>query len=296
MSETRPLPNSEDSDSFSDGDHPYGQDALTGAAKISEKPGKKRGKAVSCPICHKGFQMRRQPPLHIVCSGCSIPVHKRCVPKKELMVPFECLKCSSATMKVVPSGNEHAHESLPSKIADTTTPSISISESVTVQPNIHAKVCFSGPGAMKVAAKAKALARLDDRNTAHEFEQRMNSLGFKSSPTQSNTIADGNCGVRALCDQLNIFSDDPMFGQGEHDLARRYTVNQAKQLVKQGIIDPAHFEPDVPKWCSKMAKNGEYVDNIFLLVFAIIQERDIVIIPVHPGSAAGSEFEGNGDF
>ena len=297
MSETRPLPQSEDSDSFSDDDHQYGSDALTGAAgKIVEKPRKKKSKPMQCPICIKGFQLRRQPPLHVVCSSCSIYVHKRCVPKKHLKSIFVCSKCSSATMELIPSDNG----SQPCEIESPIAPHHNASESVSfipVKPNIYAKVCSSGPGALKAAvAAAKALPKYNDSSNVLEFEQRMASVGFKSSPTQPNTLGDGACGVRALCDQLNLFTDDPMFGRDEHDLARRYTVNQAKQLVKKGRIDPSHFEPDVPNWCSRMSRYHEYVDSIFLLVFAIIQERDIVIIPVHPETAEGSEFAGNGDF
>ena len=122
------MPQSEESDSFSDNDHRYGSDAITGAAdRIMEKTAqKKKSRGRSCPVCLKGFQMRRQPPLHVVCSGCRIPVHKRCLSKKALMGNFTCEECASATLKLVPSFNE--------------------TQSSAVGPNIHAKVCSSGPG------------------------------------------------------------------------------------------------------------------------------------------------------
>ena len=61
-----------------------------------------------------------------------IPVHKRCLSEKQVMDKFICDACASATLKLVPSVNE--------------------SQSSNVGPNVHAKVCSSGPGGAKAAA------------------------------------------------------------------------------------------------------------------------------------------------
>ena len=46
------------------------------------------------------------------------------------------------------------------------------------------------------------------------FDTRMTFLGFERSPTQRQTRGDGNCGIYALLDQLNLsyHESDPIFG------------------------------------------------------------------------------------
>ena len=87
-----------------------------------------------------------------------------------------------------------------------------------------------------------------------------------------------------------------MFGPEEHVLAKRFTATQAKAMVKRNKIDNCFCDPNVTSWCTRMYKNNEFIDNLFLFVFAQVQERDIVLIPVHRESAAGSISAGNGDF
>ena len=50
----------------------------------------------------------------------------------------------------------------------------------------------------------------------------MSQLGFKRSPSQQDTVGDGNCGIYALLDQLNLpYQDvDPMFGIGDAEFVR----------------------------------------------------------------------------
>ena len=169
-------------------------------------------------------------------------------------------------------------------------------------PIAGAKVCRSGPSSARrdqseISETVDTLAGepetiLDEADD--NFDTRMKSLGFKRSPSQPNTVGDGACGIRALCDQLSLCCDDPMFGPEEHVLARCSTAIQAKYMVKRQELDTGFFEPNVADWCTRMSKNNEFIDNIFLLIFSQVQERDIVVIPVHKGSAAGSD--GNGDF
>lgn len=45
----------------------------------------------------------------------------------------------------------------------------------------------------------------------------MEFLGFGRSPSQQNTIGDGNCGPRALCDQLNLDFPDFTWVKGRKD-------------------------------------------------------------------------------
>ena len=174
------------------------------------------------------------------------------------------------------------------------------------RPYRNAKVCRVGPSSAMNASRLKPSEPSQDScceevflaETSSDpgFDERMSSLGFHRSPTQPNTIGDGACGVRALCDQLNVSSDDAMFGRDDHQFARRYITMQARDMVRRGELDSAFFVPNVKEWCLRMAKNAEFVDNLFLMVFALVQERDIIIIPVHRGSSAGTLNAGNGDF
>ena len=125
-----------------------------------------------CSVCSRGFQLRREPPLHLLCSSCGKPTHTRCVRKlNRSLSSFLCQKCNP--------GPEHS-----------------------------------------------------------------------SSTTRSEN------------------------GGGE--------------ASKSGC--------PTSSWCMRMSRNSEFIDNIFLLIFAQVQERDIVVIPVHKESAAGNDFAGNGDF
>ena len=55
-----------------------------------------------------------------------------------------------------------------------------------------------------------------------QFDQRISSLGFTRSPSQPDTLGDGNCGIYALLDQLNLPSSepDPFFGRDDSLFAR----------------------------------------------------------------------------
>ena len=53
-----------------------------------------------------------------------------------------------------------------------------------------------------------------------QFDTRMAALGFKRSPTQRSTVADGNCGLYAMLDQLNIIEPDHFFERDDALFAR----------------------------------------------------------------------------
>ena len=167
---------------------------------------------------------------------------------------------------------------------------------MSVRVNTLAKVCNSGPSSARNVIDTSDQSEILLHEPEDSFDERMTALGFKRSPSQPNTIGDGACGVRALCDQLHLSCSEPMFGPEEHVLARRFTATQAKAMVKRQEMDNCFFEPNVTVWCTRMSKNNEFIDNLFLYVFAQVQERDIVVIPVHRESAAGSVSAGNGDF
>ena len=120
----------------------------------------------------------------------------------------------------------------------------------------------------------------------------MQFLGFGRSPSQQNTIGDGNCGPRALCDQLNLDTNDPDpdFGQDDYSFARRATVSFIKKEVAAKRLDSAFFEPSPAAYLATMAKNGIFVDNLFLQYFAKLVEKDIIIIPVHPKTTKPGDF------
>jgi hypothetical protein len=263
----------------------------------------------TCSVCSRGFQLRRLPPLHLSCTGCGKLTHTRCVKKvNRSLSSFVCLKCKPDPDQSHPSTSEPT-PSCPTAALESSTSVTSLSASVAAistsvtssaasigRVNALAKVCSSGPSSARNASQTLEESEILLLEPEETFDARMQFLGFKRSPSQPNTIGDGACGVRALCDQLHLSCSDPMFGPDEHVLARRCTATTAKTMVKKKELDNCFFEPNVSEWCTRMSKNSEFIDNIFLYVFAQTQERDIVVIPVHRESAAGSESPGNGDF
>ena len=53
-----------------------------------------------------------------------------------------------------------------------------------------------------------------------QFDARMATLGFHRSPTQPSTVADGNCGLYAMLDQLNRIEPDHFFDRDDALFAR----------------------------------------------------------------------------
>ena len=92
LSETRPAPDTSD-DSDVDQEDPF-LSADSRRTKTRPQLPKKKPSAVNkqlCPVCKRGFQLRRDPPLHLACLGCGNFTHKRCI--KNMEVEFFCLKC-----------------------------------------------------------------------------------------------------------------------------------------------------------------------------------------------------------
>ena len=64
-----------------------------------------------------------------------------------------------------------------------------------------------------------------------------------------------------------------------------------KIALRNGFISGEFFTPSPEEYLVNMSKNHTFVDNLFLMFFASIVDRDIIILPMHPESAlVNSEF------
>lgn len=91
LSKTRMMPHSSNDDSSD-------QESLVSNRRLHVAPVRpKRRNAGAprpvCPVCKKGFQLNRLPPLHLNCSKCKAPTHKRCISKPN-EAPFLCVDCN----------------------------------------------------------------------------------------------------------------------------------------------------------------------------------------------------------
>ena len=96
LSETRPLLPSSDSDS--DQEDPFVN--LPRATKKKPRKGTSKPTRPTCPVCGKGFQLGRIPPLHLNCPECTKPTHKRCIAKN--VDTFICIKCVPSESEDLP--------------------------------------------------------------------------------------------------------------------------------------------------------------------------------------------------
>ena len=83
LSETRPMPvDSDDETSDTDVEGPLAADPVlqlgkkksATVAKRVKKPTETNCKQL-CPVCKRGFQLRRLSPLHISCNSCKVLLH-----------------------------------------------------------------------------------------------------------------------------------------------------------------------------------------------------------------------------
>ena len=64
-----------------------------------------------------------------------------------------------------------------------------------------------------------------------------------------------------------------------------------KFALQHNKISSDFFYPNPAEYLATMSRNYEFVDHLFLMFFATITNRDIIILPVHPESAlVNSEF------
>ena len=77
------------------------------------------------------------------------------------------------------------------------------------------------------------------------FDSRMQLLVFTKSPSQINTLGNGNCAPRALCNQLNLATNDPELdlSQEDHMYARHCTVSFIKKKVSAKSLDAEYLVP-----------------------------------------------------
>ena len=62
-------------------------------------------------------------------------------------------------------------------------------------------------------------------------------------------------------------------------------IVEMKKALQRGEIDEYFFEPSSVEYLAAMGRNYYFVDHLFLKFFAVLTNRDIVILPLHPGSA-----------
>ena len=75
-----------------------------------------------CLVCSRGFQLKRLPPLHLLCATCSKPTHIRCVKSMNRSLRnFNCMKCE-------PSSHDQAHPSSDSQTTRGSSPARSSSD------------------------------------------------------------------------------------------------------------------------------------------------------------------------
>ena len=211
MSETRLDPvESEDSDVNQE--DPFSMDPVLQLGKRTARE-KKNAPKVSkkrdiCPECKRGFQMRRIPPLHMTCFGCEVLVHTRCVKEDSF-----CSKCRKEDIPA--SGGPVTAAAAP--VHGPSKPSHVPADAVPVERAVQDSCCDE-------------LLLIEDDNPSFEsskdiFDVRMAGLGFVRSPTQPDTLGDGNCGIYALLDQLSS-DPSPMFEVGDEVLARFVSISR----------------------------------------------------------------------
>ena len=210
LSETRPEVLESDTSS-TDQEDPFSRDPVlqpTRTAAASKKVSKKTGpkKKELCQVCKKGFQLRRVPPLHIACSSCSKLIHKRC--RDTMEEKFVCMKCRPASGEV-PSHPEEPNHACPDEATSHQAPDPAnnscCEELLLAEDDVIGSPCLPSY-----------------QDYAEKFDARMMTLGFERSPSQRNTVGDGNCGIYSLLDQLNLpYQDsDPIFGVDDSVYAR----------------------------------------------------------------------------
>ena len=95
LSETIVLPHSSDSE-HSELEDPFNNRRIRhDVPAIPRKRQSAKAPRPVCPVCKKGFQLGRVPPLHLNCNDCKKPTHKRCTPKSK-EGKFVCSTCQTS--------------------------------------------------------------------------------------------------------------------------------------------------------------------------------------------------------
>ena len=232
LSETRPFGEDYPDSNSSDEEEPAAQESgIQSRPARSALPsrGKKKPaakKRLLCPVCRKGFQLRRSPPLHVSCAVCQVLYHERC--RKDLAQEFVCPKCASSPSIPAPVPSPSTvQDPAPSPFTapPPPPPTVCAPTSTVLAASFS---CCDEPllSEQEVPPPPRPLVYTDYKD---KFDERMSSLGFVRSPSQPDTIGDGNCGLYALLDQLNLpgSEPDPFFERDDSLFARSAEVNVA---------------------------------------------------------------------
>ena len=147
LSETRVMPHSSNEES-SDQEDPFAN-RNSRSAPVRPRKRKARVPRPLCPVCGKGFQLNRMPPLHSNCCKCKKPTHIRCI-SKPMEVTFLCCHCEkkvSSRKSVSPARNMHQSDSydddMHTSTIHTTGPSVTAGEYYLLRKMFRGRVNYN---------------------------------------------------------------------------------------------------------------------------------------------------------
>ena len=175
--------------------------ARTGPSRQRNAPGAAAVKP-KCVICQKGFQLKKN--LHIICGVCGGYFHKRHpeVKCQNLLQgnSFVCNKCNDAPSVPLPAPPPAARVQVPITDPD----ELLLSETsdlanvpVLVTEEREREVLSTAARQIITTMEREAELPIWDEDIP-KMQERLNKLGFKVSPSQPNTLADGSCGIWAI--------------------------------------------------------------------------------------------------
>ena len=108
---------------------------------------------------------------------------------------------------------------------------------------------------------------------------RLHQANMVLSTTQPETIADGNCFIYAILDQLRY---DPVwrFLPFSPDTFRSNIVSSLNLMISQGRFESPFTDDQRQNWLLRMGSNYEYCDHYFIQLCANILDRSIEIVRV----------------
>ena len=108
---------------------------------------------------------------------------------------------------------------------------------------------------------------------------RLAQANMVLSSTQPSTLADGNCFIYAIMDQL-MYDPNLRFVPFSHDTFRSSIVSSFNSMISQGRIVSPFTDEQRQNWILRMGTNTEYCDHIFIQLCANILDRNIEIFNV----------------
>ena len=167
---------------------PYATSGPGGAAR-GRVNGATRGgakkKPPPCPVCHKGFQLKRIPATHIKCRSCDNHYHKRCVTLGFTGNSYLCADCNSesSVSVLVP-----VIQNLPGQ-----------DQSIHQEPHMPESQCCSE----LLLSEPQDVQRKPYFSEHYELaNKRLSDLGFIRSVSQPQTPGDGDCAIHGILDQV----------------------------------------------------------------------------------------------